>query len=61
VAKSPGDYEPRETILFHQAVHGTRMNEVGDELKMVPYKVVAKGDKSLWYRRQGVHHPEISR
>ena len=40
---------------------GRRLNEVGDELKMVPYKVVAKGD-NVAVMAQGKEYtaPEIS-
>ncbi len=45
VAKRQAITNPENTIYSIKRFMGRRLNEVGDELKMVPYKVVAKGDK----------------
>src|ERR1700748_2491142 len=52
---------PENTIYLIKRFMGRRMNEVGDELKMVPYKVVAKGD-NIVVVAQGKEYtpPEIS-
>ena len=44
VAKRQAITNPENTVYSIKRFMGRRMNEVGDELKMVPYKVVAKGD-----------------
>src|SRR6202020_1968161 len=44
VAKSQAITNPENTIYSIKRFMGRRLNEVGDEMKMVPYKVVAKGD-----------------
>ena len=44
VAKRQAITNPENTIFSVKRFMGRRMNEVGDEMKMVPYKVVAKGD-----------------
>ena len=44
VAKRQAITNPENTIYSIKRFMGRRLNEVGDELKMVPYKVVAKGD-----------------
>jgi molecular chaperone DnaK len=44
VAKRQAITNPENTVFSVKRFMGRRLNEVGDELKMVPYKVVAKGD-----------------
>ncbi|HEV2647146.1 MAG TPA: molecular chaperone DnaK [Acidobacteriaceae bacterium] len=44
VAKRQAITNPENTVYSVKRFMGRRLNEVGDELKMVPYKVVAKGD-----------------
>ena len=44
VAKRQAITNPENTIFSVKRFMGRRMNEVGDELKMVPYKVASKGD-----------------
>src|SRR6201986_4737542 len=44
VAKRQAITNPENTIYSIKRFMGRRLNEVSDELKMVPYKVVAKGD-----------------
>ena len=44
VAKRQAITNPENTVYSIKRFMGRRLNEVGDELKMVPYKVVAKGD-----------------
>jgi len=44
VAKRQAITNPENTIFSVKRFMGRRMNEVGDEMKMVPYKVQAKGD-----------------
>src|SRR5882757_6174108 len=44
VAKRQAITNPENTIYSIKRFMGRRLNEVGDEMKMVPYKVVAKGD-----------------
>src|ERR1035438_3502457 len=44
VAKRQAITNPENTIFSVKRFMGRRLNEVGDEMKMVPYKVVAKGD-----------------
>jgi molecular chaperone DnaK len=44
VAKRQAITNPENTIYSVKRFMGRRLNEVGDEMKMVPYKVVAKGD-----------------
>src|SRR6202049_3048016 len=43
-AKRQAITNPENTIYSIKRFMGRRLNEVGDEMKMVPYKVVAKGD-----------------
>jgi molecular chaperone DnaK len=61
VAKRQAITNPENTIYSIKRFMGRRMNEVGDELKMVPYKVVAKGD-NIVVMAQGKEYtpPEIS-
>ena len=44
VAKRQAITNPENTVYSIKRFMGRRMNEVGDEMKMVPYKVVSKGD-----------------
>jgi molecular chaperone DnaK len=44
VAKRQAITNPENTVYSVKRFMGRRLNEVGDEMKMVPYKVVAKGD-----------------
>ncbi len=44
VAKRQAITNPENTVYSIKRFMGRRMNEVGDEMKMVPYKVVTKGD-----------------
>jgi molecular chaperone DnaK len=61
VAKRQAITNPENTIYSIKRFMGRRLNEVGDELKMVPYKVVAKGD-NVAVMAQGKEYtaPEIS-
>jgi molecular chaperone DnaK len=61
VAKRQAITNPENTIYSIKRFMGRRLNEVGDELKMVPYKVVAKGD-NIAVIAQGKEYtaPEIS-
>ena len=61
VAKRQAITKPENTVYSIKRFMGRRMNEVGDELKMVPYKVVAKGD-NVAVIAQGKEYtaPEIS-
>ena len=61
VAKRQAITNPENTIFSVKRFMGRRMNEVGDELKMVPYKVEAKGD-NIVIVAQGKEYtpPEIS-
>src|SRR5712672_1829364 len=61
VAKRQAITNPENTIYSIKRFMGRRLNEVGDEMKMVPYKVVAKGDH-LVIVAQGKEYtpPEIS-
>jgi molecular chaperone DnaK len=61
VAKRQAITNPENTVYSIKRFMGRRMNEVGDELKMVPYKVVAKGD-NVAVIAQGKEYtaPEIS-
>ena len=61
VAKRQAITNPENTIFSVKRFMGRRMNEVGDEMKMVPYKVVAKGD-GVVIVAQGKEYtpPEIS-
>jgi molecular chaperone DnaK len=61
VAKRQAITNPENTVYSIKRFMGRRMNEVGDEMKMVPYKVVAKGD-SVAVLAQGKEFtaPEVS-
>ena len=61
VAKRQAITNPENTIFSVKRFMGRRMNEVGDEMKMVPYKVVGKGD-GVVIVAQGKEYtpPEIS-
>jgi molecular chaperone DnaK len=61
VAKRQAITNPENTIFSVKRFMGRRMNEVGDEMKMVPYKVQAKGD-NIVIVAQGKDYtpPEIS-
>ena len=61
VAKRQAITNPENTIFSIKRFMGRRLNEVGDEMKMVPYKVVAKGD-NIAVIAQGKEYtaPEIS-
>ncbi len=61
VAKRQAITNPENTIYSVKRFMGRRMNEVGSEMKMVPYKVVAKGD-NVGVVAQGREYtaPEVS-
>jgi molecular chaperone DnaK len=61
VAKRQAITNPENTIFSVKRFMGRRLNEVGDEMKMVPYKVVAKGD-NVAITAQGKDYtaPEVS-
>ena len=61
VAKRQAITNPENTVYSIKRFMGRRLNEVGDEMKMVPYKVVAKGD-NVAVLAQGHEYtaPEIS-
>ena len=61
VAKRQAITNPENTIYSIKRFMGRRLNEVNDEMKMVPYKVVSKGD-NLAVLAQGKEYtaPEIS-
>jgi molecular chaperone DnaK len=61
VAKRQAITNPENTIYSIKRFMGRRLSEVGDEMKMVPYKVVAKGD-NIGVIAQGKEYtaPEIS-
>ena len=61
MAKRQAITNPENTVYSIKRFMGRRLNEVGDELKMVPYKVVAKGD-NVAVVAQGKEYtaPEIS-
>src|ERR1700726_778860 len=61
VAKRQAITNPEKTIYSIKRFMGRRLNEVGDELKMVPYKVVSKGD-GIVIVAQGKEYtpPEVS-
>jgi molecular chaperone DnaK len=60
-AKRQAITNPENTIFSVKRFMGRRLNEVGDEMKMVPYKVVSKGD-NVAISAQGKEYtaPEIS-
>jgi molecular chaperone DnaK len=61
VAKRQAITNPENTVYSIKRFMGRRLNEVGDEMKMVPYKVVAKGD-NVAVLAQGKEYtaPEVS-
>jgi molecular chaperone DnaK len=61
VAKRQAITNPENTVYSIKRFMGRRLSEVGDEMKMVPYKVVAKGD-NVAVMAQGKEYtaPEIS-
>jgi molecular chaperone DnaK len=61
VAKRQAITNPENTIYSIKRFMGRRLNEVGDEMKMVPYKVVSEGDH-VGVMAQGKEYsaPEIS-
>jgi molecular chaperone DnaK len=61
VAKRQAITNPENTIYSIKRFMGRRLNEVGDEMKMVPYKVVSKGD-NIAVIAQGKEYtaPEVS-
>ena len=61
VAKRQAITNPENTVYSVKRFMGRRMNEVGDEMKMVPYKVVSKGD-NVGVLAQGKEYtaPEVS-
>jgi molecular chaperone DnaK len=61
VAKRQAITNPENTVYSIKRFMGRRLNEVGDEMKMVPYKVVSKGD-NVGVLAQGKEYtaPEVS-
>ena len=54
--QAPGYHQPREHVFSIKRFMGRRYDEVNDEMKMVPYKVVAAGRPRRRCRAgQGVH------
>ncbi len=61
VAKRQAITNPENTIFSVKRFMGRRMNEVGDEMKMVPYKIVGHGDNiSIVAQGKEYTPPEIS-
>ncbi len=61
VAKRQAITNPENTVYSIKRFMGRRLNEVGDELKMVPYKVVAKGDNvAVMAQGKEFTAPEVS-
>jgi len=61
VAKRQAITNPENTIFSVKRFMGRRMSEVGDEMKMVPYKVVQKGDNvAISAQGKDFTAPEIS-
>jgi molecular chaperone DnaK len=61
VAKRQAITNPENTIFSIKRFMGRRLNEVGDEMKMVPYKVVAKGDNvGITAQGKDFTAPEVS-
>src|ERR1700721_933742 len=61
VAKRQAITNPENTVYSIKRFMGRRLNEVGEEMKMVPYKVVAQGDH-IAVSAQGKEYtaPEVS-
>jgi molecular chaperone DnaK len=61
VAKRQAITNPENTVYSIKRFMGRRLNEVGDEMKMVPYKVVAKGDNvAVMAQGKEFTAPEVS-
>ena len=61
VAKRQAITNPEDTVYSIKRFMGRRLNEVGDEMKMVPYKVVAKGDNvAVMAQGKEFTAPEVS-
>src|SRR6202522_1484047 len=58
VAKRQAITNPENTVYSIKRFMGRRMNEVGDEMKMVPYKVKPKGDHVVIEGMGKDHTPE---
>src|SRR6201981_1631160 len=61
-AKRQGVTNPENTIYFIKRVIGRRLNEVSEEMKLVPYKVVQgdNGDARVEIQGKKYSPPEIS-
>src|SRR5438874_5708545 len=61
VAKRQAITNPENTVYSIKRFMGRRYNEVGEEIKMVPYKVVQSGDHAAVLAQGKEHtHPQIS-
>jgi molecular chaperone DnaK len=61
VAKRQAITNPENTVYSIKRFMGRRLSEVGDEMKMVPYKVVAKGDNvAVMAQGKEFTAPEVS-
>ena len=61
VAKRQAITNPENTVYSVKRFMGRRLNEVGDEMKMVPYKVVSKGDNvAVMAQGKEFTAPEVS-
>ena len=61
VAKRQAITNPENTVYSIKRFMGRRLNEVGDEMKMVPYKVVSKGDNvAVMAQGKEFTAPEVS-